>query len=192
MSLFSQQFHFTDSCKLTFDLNTAYKELVLSDGNRRVTRKRTTQFYPDHPERFDGFCQILCKEPLSGIRHYWEAEWHGEFSIGVAYKSISRKGKNSNSLLGYNDKSWSLLCSESGYSAWHNKMDKDLPGAARVSRIGVYLDYAGGSVSFYSVSETMELIHRFKAKFSEALYAGFGVGSSVTLCMLEKNFRTYH
>ncbi|KAG1937475.1 tripartite motif-containing protein [Pimephales promelas] len=179
------------SCKLTFDLNTAHKELVLSDGNRRVIRKRTTQFYQDHPERFDGFCQILCKEPLSGLRHYWEAEWNGEFSIGVAFKSISRKGKNSNSLLGYNDKSWSLLCSDSGYSAWHNKMDKDLPGAARATRIGVYLDYAGGSVSFYTVSETVELIHRFQATFSEPLYAGFGVGSSVTLCMLEKNCRTY-
>ncbi|XP_050964903.1 LOW QUALITY PROTEIN: tripartite motif-containing protein 16 [Labeo rohita] len=177
-------------CKLTFDLNTAYKELVLSEGNRRVIRKRTTQFYPDHPERFDGFCQLLCKEPLSGIRHYWEVEWSGEFSIGVAYKSISRKGKNSNSLLGYNDKSWSLLCSDSGYSAWHNKMDKDLPGAARASRIGVYLNYAGGSVSFYSVSETMELIHRFPAKFSEPLFAGFGVGSSVTLCMPDKNYRS--
>uniref|UniRef100_A0A9R1SQB0 FinTRIM family, member 99 n=3 Tax=Cyprinus carpio TaxID=7962 RepID=A0A9R1SQB0_CYPCA len=139
-------------------------------------------FYPDHPERFDGFCQILCKEPLSGMRHYWEVEWNGEFSIGVAYKSISRKGKNSNSLLGYNDKSWSLLCSDSGYSAWQT----------RASRIGVYLDYVRGSVSFYSVSTTMELIHRFKAKFSEALYAGFGVGLSVTLCTLEKNYRTYH
>ncbi|KAL0193198.1 hypothetical protein M9458_011494, partial [Cirrhinus mrigala] len=159
-------------------------------GNRRVIRKRTTQFYPDHPERFDGFCQLLCKEPLSGIRHYWEVEWSGEFSIGVAYKSISRKGKNSNSLLGYNDKSWSLLCSDSGYSAWHNKMDKDLPGAARASRIGVYLDYTGGSVSFYSVSETMELIHRFQAKFSEPLFAGFGVGSSVTLCIPDKNYRS--
>ncbi|XP_073807248.1 tripartite motif-containing protein 16 isoform X2 [Danio rerio] len=180
------------SCKLTFDPNTAYKELVLSDGNRRVTRKRTTQYYPDHPERFDGFCQILCKEPLSGVRHYWEAEWNGEFSIGIAYKSISRKGKNSNSLLGYNDKSWSLLCSDSGYSAWHNKMDKDLPGTPRTSRIGVYLDYAGGSVSFYTVSEAMELIHRFQAKFSEPLFAGFGVGSSVNLCVLEKNFRSYH
>ncbi|XP_056312947.1 tripartite motif-containing protein 16 [Danio aesculapii] len=180
------------SCKLTFDPNTAYKELVLSDGNRRVIRKRTTQYYPDHPERFDGFCQILCKEPLSGLRHYWETEWNGEFSIGIAYKSISRKGKNSNSLLGYNDKSWSLLCSDSGYSAWHNKMDKDLPGAPRTSRIGVYLDYTGGSVSFYTVSEAMELIHRFQAKFSEPLFAGFGVGSSVNLCVLEKNFRSYH
>ncbi|KAM3865011.1 tripartite motif-containing protein 16 [Diretmus argenteus] len=179
------------ACKMTFDPNTVYKELVLSDGNQRVTRKKAVQFYQDHPERFDGFSQVLCRESLSGFRFYWEAEWSGEFSVGVAYKSISRKGKNSHSLLGYNDKSWSLLCSDSGYSAWHSKADRDLPDAPRASRIGVYLDYAGSSVAFYSVSETMELIHRFKAQFAEPLYAGFGVGSSVTLCQLKQNARPY-
>ncbi|XP_057698887.1 tripartite motif-containing protein 16 [Corythoichthys intestinalis] len=173
--------------KMTFDPNTTYKELVLSDGYQRVTRKKTIQFYPDHPERFDGFSQVLCKEPLTGFRFYWEAEWSGEFSLGVAYKSISRKGKNSHSLLGYNSKSWSLLCSDSGYSAWHNKADRDLAGAPQASRIGVYLDYAGNTLAFYAVSERMELIHRFKAQFSEPLYAGFGVGSSVTLSQLKHN-----
>ncbi|XP_038569817.1 tripartite motif-containing protein 16 isoform X2 [Micropterus salmoides] len=172
-------------CKMSIDPNTVSKELVLSDRNQRVTRKKTIQFYPDHPERFDGFCQALCKEPLTGFRFYWEAEWSGEFSIGVAYKSISRKGKSSHSLLGYNDKSWSLLCSDSGYSAWHNKVDRDLPDAPKATRIGVYLDYAGNTVAFYSISEAMELIHRFKTQFSEPLYAGFGVGSSVTLCQLQ-------
>ncbi|XP_037620292.1 tripartite motif-containing protein 16 [Sebastes umbrosus] len=179
------------SCKMSFDPNTVYKELVLSDGNQKVTRKKTVQFHPDHPERFDGFSQVLCKEPLTGFRFYWEAEWSGEFSIGVAYKSISRKGKNSHSLLGYNDKSWSLLCSDSGYSAWNNKVDRDLPEAPRATRIGVYLDYAGNTVAYYSISENMELIHRFKAQFSEPLYAGFGVGSSVTLCKLKQNTTPY-
>ncbi|KAB5522722.1 hypothetical protein PHYPO_G00162730 [Pangasianodon hypophthalmus] len=177
--------------RLTFDPNTAYKELALSDGNRRVVRKRMVQFYPEHPDRFDGFCQVLCAEPLSGLRHYWEVEWSGEFSVGVTYKSISRKGKNSHSLLGYNDRSWSLLCSNSGYSAWHNKTDKDVPSMLRASRIGVYLNYAGNSVSFYAVSENMELIYRFQAKFSEPLYAGFGVGASVTLCSPEKITQLY-
>ncbi|XP_072319902.1 tripartite motif-containing protein 16 [Eucyclogobius newberryi] len=173
------------SCRLTFDPNTAYKELVLSEGNRRITRKKTAPFYPDHTERFDGFSQVLCKEPLSGFRFYWEVEWSGEFSVGVAYRSISRKGKNSHSLLGYNDKSWSLLCSDNGYSAWHNKVDRDLLNAPRASRIGVYLDYAGNTVSFYAVSESMEPIHKFKAAFSDPLFAGFGVGSSVWLCQLK-------
>ncbi|KAM3622558.1 uncharacterized protein V6R79_000224 [Siganus canaliculatus] len=177
--------------KMSFDANTVYKELVLSDGNQKVTRKKTVQFYPDHPDRFDGFSQVLCKEPLTGFRFYWEAEWGGEFSIGVAYKSISRKGKNSHSLLGYNDKSWSLLCSDSGYSAWHNKVDQDISSAPRATRIGVYLDYAGNTLAFYSVSDTMELIHKFKAQFSEPLYAGFGVGSSVTLCQLKPNSTPY-
>lgn len=181
----------SDSCPLTFDPNTAYKELVLFEGNHKVMRKKTVQFYPDHPERFDGFSQVLCRESLGGFRYYWEAEWSGEFSIGVAYKSISRKSKNSHSLLGYNDKSWSLLCSDSGYSAWHNKMDKDLPEAPRATRIGVYLDYAANTVAFYSVSEAMELIHKFKAQFSEPLYAGFGVGSSVSLCQLKENLQPY-
>ncbi|KAM9441507.1 tripartite motif-containing protein 16 [Clarias gariepinus] len=177
--------------RLTLDPNTAYKELLLSNGNRRVVRKRGGHFYPDHPERFDGFCQVLCAEALSGFRHYWEVDWSGEFSIGVTYKSISRKGKNSHCLLGYNNQSWSLLCSDSGYSAWHNKMDKDVSRAPMASRIGVYLDYAGNSVSFYAVSETMELIYRFQAMFSEPLYAGFGVGASVTLCSPEKITELY-
>ncbi|XP_036073291.1 tripartite motif-containing protein 16 isoform X2 [Oryzias melastigma] len=140
------------ACKLSFDPNTVYKELVLSDGNQRVTRKKSVQFYPDHPERFDGFSQVLCRESMSGFRFYWEAEWSGEFSIGVAYKGINRKGKNSQSLLGYNDKSWSLLCSDSGYSAWHNTADKDLPNAPRTTRIGVYLDHAGNGVTLSSAS----------------------------------------
>ncbi|XP_068583276.1 tripartite motif-containing protein 16 [Cebidichthys violaceus] len=177
--------------KMSLDPNTVYKELVLSDGNQRVTRRKAVHFHTDHPERFDGFSQVLCKEPLTGFRFYWEAEWSGEFSIGVAYKSISRKGKNSHSLLGYNNKSWSLLCSDSGYSAWHNKVDRDLPDAPSATRLGVYLDYAGNTVAFYAISETMELIHRFKAQFSEPLYAGFGVGSSVTLCQLKQNPTPY-
>ncbi|XP_056442119.1 tripartite motif-containing protein 16 [Gadus chalcogrammus] len=171
--------------KMTFDPNSAYKELVLSEGNQRVTRRKAGQLLPDHPDRFDGFSQVLCREALSGSRFYWEAEWTGEFSVGVAYKSISRKGKNSHSLLGYNDRSWSLLCSDGGYSAWHNQRDQDLPAAARATRIGVFLDYAGHSLAFYSVSDTMVLLHRFKANFSEPLYAGFGVGSSVSLVHLK-------
>jgi len=173
---------------MTFDPNTAYKELVLSDGNQRVTRRKAGQQpHPDHPDRFDGFSQVLCREALSGARFYWEAEWTGEFSVGVAYRSISRKGKNSHSLLGYNDRSWSLLCSDTGYSAWHDQREQELPPATpRAARIGVFVDCAANSVAFYAVArDAVSLLHRFKANFSEALYAGFGVGSSVSLVRLK-------
>ncbi|XP_062342352.1 finTRIM family, member 82 [Osmerus eperlanus] len=171
-------------CQLRLDPATAYKELHLSDSNRKVIRTRDLQSYSDTHERFDSFAQVLCREALSGGRFYWEIEWSGEFSMGVAYKGISRKGKGSLCLLGYNDKSWSLLCSDSGYSAWHNRVDKAIH-APHSPRIGVYLDHGAGVLSFFSIGNNMTLLHRFETSFVEPLYPGFGVGTSVKICQLK-------
>uniref|UniRef100_A0A1A8G9U1 FinTRIM family, member 82 n=1 Tax=Nothobranchius korthausae TaxID=1143690 RepID=A0A1A8G9U1_9TELE len=171
-------------CQLKLDPSTAYKELYISDNYRKVIRTRDLQPYGDNPERFDSFAQVLCREALSGGRFYWEIEWSGEFSIGVAYKGISRKGKGSLCLLGYNDKSWSLLCSDSGYSAWHNRVDKPVSGP-HSSRIGVYLDHTAGVLAFYSIGSSMTLLHRFITTFVEPVYPGFGVGTSVKICNLK-------
>lgn len=168
-------------CQLKLDPVTAYKELYISDSSRKVIRTRELQPYGDNPDRFDSFAQVLCREALSGGRFYWEIEWSGEFSIGVAYKSISRKGKGSLCLLGYNDKSWSLLCSDTGYSAWHNRVDKAI-NAPHSPRIGVYLDHSAGVLAFYSIGSSMTLLHRFETTFVEPLYPGFGVGTSVKIC----------
>ncbi|KAM8835705.1 finTRIM family, member 82 [Synchiropus picturatus] len=169
-------------CQLKLDPSTAYKELYISESSRKVIRTRELQPYSDNPERFDSFAQVLCREALSGGRFYWEIEWSGEFSIGVAYKSISRKGKGSLCLLGYNDKSWSLLCSDTGYSAWHNRVDKAVNGP-HSPRLGVYLDHTAGVLAFYSIySSTMTLLHRFETTFVEPIYPGFGVGTSVKIC----------
>uniref|UniRef100_A0A8C6Q3J3 FinTRIM family, member 82 n=1 Tax=Nothobranchius furzeri TaxID=105023 RepID=A0A8C6Q3J3_NOTFU len=174
----------SDFCQLKLDPSTAYKELYISDNYRKVIRTRDLQPYGDNPERFDSFAQVLCREALSGGRFYWEIEWSGEFSIGVAYKGISRKGKGSLCLLGYNDKSWSLLCSDSGYSAWHNRVDKPVSGP-HSSRIGVYLDHTAGVLAFYSIGSSMTLLHRFITTFVEPVYPGFGVGTSVKICNLK-------
>ncbi|XP_038564533.1 finTRIM family, member 82 [Micropterus salmoides] len=171
-------------CQLKLDPSTAYKELYISENNRKVIRTRDLQPYGDNTERFDSFAQVLCREALSGGRFYWEIEWSGEFSVGVAYKSLSRKGKGSLCLLGYNDKSWSLLCSDTGYSAWHNRVDKAI-NAPHSPRIGVYLDHTAGVLAFYSIGSTMTLLHRFETKFVEPLYPGFGVGTSVKICNIK-------
>ncbi|XP_058872415.1 tripartite motif-containing protein 16-like protein [Acipenser ruthenus] len=178
----------SDSCQLTLDPNTAHRELCLSEGNRKVTLRGETQRYPgDHPERFDGYFQVLCREGLSGTRCYWEIEWSGgEASIGVTYKGIRRKGVDLSCLLGFNDKSWSLICSGSSYSARHNNYQTAIT-APHPPRIGVYLDFNAGTLSFYGVSDTMTLLHRFQTVFIEPLYPGFGLhsyGSSVTICQL--------
>ncbi|XP_058872229.1 tripartite motif-containing protein 16-like [Acipenser ruthenus] len=175
------------SCQLTLDPNTAHRDLCLSEGNRKVTWRRETQRYPDdHSKRFDIWPQVLCREGLSGTRCYWEIECSGGWaSIGVTYKGISRKGGDHSCGLGYNDKSWSLRCSDSSYTARHNNNETTIT-APHSPKIGVYLDFNAGTLSFYGVSDTMTLLHRFQTTFTEPLYPGFWIyfGSPVTICQL--------
>ncbi|XP_058872235.1 tripartite motif-containing protein 16-like [Acipenser ruthenus] len=174
------------SCQLTLDPNTAHRNLCLSEGNRKVKRRRETQRYPHHQERFDYYLQVLCRERLSGTRCYWEIEWSGGgANIGVTYKGISRKGGDHSCALGFNDKSWSLFCSDSRYTTLNNNNQTAI-NAPRSPRIGVYLDFNAGTLSFYGVSDTMTLLHRFQTTFTEPLYPGFYIycGSSVTICQL--------
>ncbi|XP_048035370.1 uncharacterized protein LOC125260627 [Megalobrama amblycephala] len=174
------------ACDLTLDPNTANTELVLSDGNRKVTRVEEDQPYPDHPERFDQRPQVLCRERLTG-RCSWEAEWSGDYAgISVTCKGISRKGMIDDCMFGRNDKSWILDCSAGGFSVCHNKNYTKIPAVHSSSkRVGVYVDVSAGTLSFYSVSDTHTLtgLHTFNTTFTEPLYAGFTVYfSSVSLC----------
>lgn len=94
---------------------------------------REQQSYPDHPERFEDFAQVLCGESVSG-RCYWEAEWSGVCAVALTYKTIGRKGSSEDCVFGSNGKSWSLYYSNNTYYVRHNERDM------------------AGSLSFYSVS----------------------------------------
>jgi len=168
------------------DSNTAYRQLYLSRGNRKAILKKDPQSYGDHPARFDSLPQVLCKESLSGGAYYWEVDWSGEgAAIGVTYKGIKRTGYGDSCRIGYNRKSWSLFCSDASYSARHSKDQIEI-NAPYSSRIGVLLDHAKGTLSFYAVGETMSLIHRFKASFTEALYPGFWVWYDSAITLINK------
>ncbi|KAG9330679.1 hypothetical protein JZ751_022512, partial [Albula glossodonta] len=197
-------------CQLTLDPNTAHRKLSLSEGNRKVTWGIENQPYPGHPERFDGWFQVVCRESLCE-RSYWEAEWSGPewggVDIAVTYKDISRKGWSADCLFGGNKNSWSLECSKHRYSVSHNNKEIVLPVPPSpyrrlrvcvyrvgvcVYRVGVCVDRPAGTLSFYSVSDsdTLTLLYRFHTSFTEhkPLCAGisvYGVKSSVSLCQLE-------
>ncbi|KAM9352303.1 NLR family CARD domain-containing protein 3-like [Symphorus nematophorus] len=176
--------------ELTMDVNTAHSLLSFSEDNKKMTRMKIAQPYPDSPERFTDWGQVLCEEPLSA-RCYWEAEWTDEWTgIGVAYKGIHRKATGNDSVLGYNDQSWSLRYCNGKYTAWYNKNDATISVPYFNSkRVGVFLDWSAGTLSFYAVSSnTMTHLHTFHAKFTEPLYAGFRLGfpdSSLVLCQPE-------
>ncbi len=158
--------------QLTLDLNTVNKNLHVSKMSRVIEYNREELTYPHHPDRFDGLPQVLCRESVCG-RCYWEVEWSGWVGISVSYKSISRKGRGKECEFGCNDQSWSLFCSDSRCSFWHNNKQTKLPVVSSSSRIGVYVDHGAGTLSFYSVSDTMTLIHRVQTTFTQPLYAGF-------------------
>uniref|UniRef100_A0A3B4WJW2 B30.2/SPRY domain-containing protein n=1 Tax=Seriola lalandi dorsalis TaxID=1841481 RepID=A0A3B4WJW2_SERLL len=164
-----------------------HSHLSFSEDSKTMTRMETAQPYPDSPERFADWGQVLCKEGLSA-RCYWEVEWTGEWTgIGVAYKGISRKAKGNDSVLGYNDQSWSLRYHQGKYNAWYNKNDAAITVPYFNSkRTGVFLDWSAGTLSFYAISSnTMTHLHTFHTQFSEPVYPGFRLGfedSSLTLC----------
>ena len=154
------------------------------------------QSHPDHPERFDYWEQVLCREGLTG-RCYWEVERRGDVDIGVTYRGITRRGRGQDNWLGGNNKSWCLYCDDDGYAVWYNGRRTDVrlrPSGS--TRVGVYLDRPAGSLSFYRVSpgvggssDPLTHIHTFHTTFTqEDLLPGFrfwsGSGSSVSLCGL--------
>ncbi|XP_074467326.1 tripartite motif-containing protein 16-like [Sebastes fasciatus] len=171
------------SCQITLDPNTANTYLSLSDRDRKATLMKGQQLYLDHQDRFCEMYQVLSREGLTG-RCYWEVKQSGRIFIAVAYKDIRRTGTVNECGFGFNDKSWSLDCNSSNYIFRHNNISTSVSGS-QSSRIGVYLDHRAGTLSYYSVSETMTLLHRVQTTFTQPLYAGFWLEDTAELCELE-------
>uniref|UniRef100_I3KSP9 B30.2/SPRY domain-containing protein n=1 Tax=Oreochromis niloticus TaxID=8128 RepID=I3KSP9_ORENI len=174
----------SDSCQLTINTNTLHTNLKLSDNNRKVARVPEVQSYPDHPDRFDVFPQLLCSNGLSG-RCYWEVEWRGQVYISVSYRTITRKGDGDDCMFGNNDQSWNLRCYDDGpRSVGHNNKVTSISSSVS-NKVAVYVDCPAGTLSFYTVtSHTLIHLHTFNTTFTEPVYPGFLVwsGSSVCLC----------
>ncbi|XP_058626904.1 tripartite motif-containing protein 16-like [Onychostoma macrolepis] len=172
--------------ELHLDLNTAHRNLELSEDNRKIVSSDEAQQYPDQPERFNERPYILSRDGLYG-RFYWEVECSGdEWAVGVCYLGIRRKGSTDDCALGFNKMSWRLGYYLKKFSFIHAQEKVPIPV---VSRIGVYLDHTAGSLSFYSISNTMTLLHRVKTTFTEPLYPAFkvGAGSSARIIDLKKD-----
>ncbi|XP_035857503.1 protein NLRC3-like [Sander lucioperca] len=171
--------------ELEVDTNTVHRKLILSDNNRKVTGVEELQSYPDHPERFDYWKQLLCRNGLTG-RCYWEVEWRGQINIAVSYRGIDRREENS--AFGHNDQSWRLHCARSQYYVWHKKKCRYITTSPSTGRAAVYVDVPAGTLSFYTVSsDSLIHIYTYNTTFTQPLYPGFLVwsGSSMSLCPLQ-------
>ncbi|XP_041640881.1 E3 ubiquitin/ISG15 ligase TRIM25-like isoform X1 [Cheilinus undulatus] len=170
------------SSRLSLDPDTAHPTLVLLEGPQGAHCGEEPQSYPPHPQRFDSVAQVLCREGQFGGASYWEVEWRGGgwVDIGVTYRGIGRKGGGKPCLLGRNENSWRLRCTHAGYAAWHDNR-KTTVAAPPCPRIGVFLERQKGTLSFYSVSDTVVLLHTFRCPFTQPLYPAFRLDLDTTL-----------
>uniref|UniRef100_A0A3B4V5V8 B30.2/SPRY domain-containing protein n=1 Tax=Seriola dumerili TaxID=41447 RepID=A0A3B4V5V8_SERDU len=158
---------------LRFNEDTASRRLVLCEGNRKIKTVHKVEEKVARPENDERFkrTQVFCEEGLQGLC-YWEVEWKGMVGIAVSYREVGRKWDR-NSGLGCNNMSWSLLCSGIGYTAIHGNTSEQIQ-LSPCQKIAVFLDWDGGSLSYYSVtSGELSLIHTFHAKFTKPLFPGF-------------------
>uniref|UniRef100_A0A8C0ZG66 Tripartite motif containing 25 n=1 Tax=Cyanistes caeruleus TaxID=156563 RepID=A0A8C0ZG66_CYACU len=165
------------AANITLDYNTAHSTVVLAENYTRMSISDTFTGHKYHPQRFTDYRQVLGFQCFKRGIHYWEVQLQqGSFcGIGVCYGSMERQGPDSR--LGRNSKSWCIEWLNSKISSWHNDVEKSLPNT-KATKIGVLLHCDGGFVIFTAVGEKHNLIYKFKAQFTEALYPAFWLFSS--------------
>ncbi|XP_060115993.1 E3 ubiquitin-protein ligase TRIM69-like isoform X1 [Heteronotia binoei] len=156
---------------LTLDPATAHPNLVLSGDLTCVRHDDSKQFLPDTPERFDCSVSVLGSEGFASGKHYWEVkvEKKTKWTLGVVKESINRKG---NYPLSPKAGHWLIKLRNQSQLRAVDVPPLLLTRFGKFSRIGVYLDYEGGQVSFYD-AENLTHIYTFMDTFAEKLYPYF-------------------
>ncbi|XP_038577682.1 zinc-binding protein A33-like [Micropterus salmoides] len=158
--------------EVTLDPQTASPWLILSGDVKQVSLGDTKKTLPDKPERFYPGGGVLGKQSFSSGRFYYEVrvKEKTKWDFGVVKESINRKGKITKS----HDSGFWILSARKGneYKA-RGGHDVPLSPTRRPERVGVFVDYEEGLVSFYDAN-VADLIFSFTdCRFTERLYPFF-------------------
>ncbi|XP_026120564.1 E3 ubiquitin-protein ligase TRIM39-like isoform X2 [Carassius auratus] len=157
---------------VTLDPDTAHPKLILSDDGKQVRHGDIRQKLPDKPERFDTCPCVLGKEGFSLGRFYFEVQVKGktQWDFGVARESINRKGEITASP---SDGYWTVwLRNGDEYKALEDR-PVSLSLRVKPQRVGVFVDYEEGLVSFYDVESSSHIYSFTALSFTEKLYPYF-------------------
>ncbi|KAM4036990.1 E3 ubiquitin/ISG15 ligase TRIM25-like [Anomaloglossus baeobatrachus] len=159
---------------ILLNINTAANNVHISDDLKTATWTREEQKRPKAVMRFQAY-QVMSRRGFTSGRHYWDVESSrsGGWSVGMCYPSIGRWGEES--LIGENNKSWSLWRYNNQYLVIHNNIEIQLPDKISSDRVRICLDYEAGQLSFYELCDPIRHLHTFTAAFSETLYAALCV-----------------
>ncbi|XP_075198217.1 E3 ubiquitin/ISG15 ligase TRIM25-like [Anomaloglossus baeobatrachus] len=155
---------------ILLDVNTAANYLLISDDLKTATCTERDQNRPKTSKRFQ-YNQVMSRRGFTSGRHYWDVEGSRSrwWRVGMCYPSIDRRGRRS--LIGENNKSWSLWRCYNQYSVRHDSEEIELPDKISSNRVRICLDYEAGQLSFYELCDPIRHLHTFTAAFSEPLHA---------------------
>ncbi|CAL8237990.1 unnamed protein product, partial [Lota lota] len=153
---------------VTLDTDTAHPRLILSEDGKQVYDGGLRKKLPDNPKRFTLNLIVLTRQSFSSGRFYFEVQvkdktaWH----LGVARESINRKDVIS---LTPKNGSWTLFLDNNQMTFSDNPAVR-LPLRAELQKVGVFVDYDEGLVSFYDVEARVHIYSATGCTFSEPLY----------------------
>ncbi|XP_053550245.1 E3 ubiquitin/ISG15 ligase TRIM25-like [Bombina bombina] len=162
----------TKTASVQFDERTASNNIFLLDDMKTVMFSDVPQERPFLPMRFAS-SQILSINRLYSGQYFWEVETSraGDWSVGLAYPSVPRAGEES--YIGNNAKSWSLGWDNEYLCVSHNAENEILSIDSPVRKIGMYLNYEAGQITFFQMTDPVRHLHTFTGTFTEPLHVAF-------------------
>ncbi|CAI5685932.1 unnamed protein product [Oreochromis niloticus] len=157
---------------VTLDPDTAHPELILSDNGKQVYHSNVKKNLPDNPERFSDCACVLGEQSFSSGRFYFEVQVKGktEWDLGVATESINRKGAIT---LRPHDGFWTVVLRNGNEYKARARPSVPLCLQPGPKKVGVFVDYEEGLVSFYDVG-VAALIYSFTGcSFTHKLHPYF-------------------
>ncbi|XP_067458170.1 E3 ubiquitin-protein ligase TRIM39-like [Thunnus thynnus] len=160
---------------VTFDPHTASDLLVISEDFKQVQPPHICWSDSDGPFKFNRYAYVLGKKGFSEGRFYYEvqAELKTGWDLGVVRGSMrGKKIFTPNSRNGI----WIIrLRNNTNFRALHNT-PINLSLKRKPNRVGVFVDYEKGLVSFYD-ADTETLIYSFTdCRFNEKIFPFFSPG----------------
>uniref|UniRef100_A0A672MF31 B30.2/SPRY domain-containing protein n=1 Tax=Sinocyclocheilus grahami TaxID=75366 RepID=A0A672MF31_SINGR len=168
VEFFTDLVHSIERLDVTLDPDTAHPNLILSDYRKQVRFGEVSQDLQDNPERFDSGVCVLGKERFSSGGFYFEVQVKGktDWDLGVVRQSINRKEKIAGSS---SDGYWIVILRNGNeYKAFAGP-SVSLSLRVKPQRVGVFVDYEEGLVSFYDVESSSHIYSYTDQSFIEKL-----------------------
>uniref|UniRef100_A0A8C6WI97 B30.2/SPRY domain-containing protein n=1 Tax=Neogobius melanostomus TaxID=47308 RepID=A0A8C6WI97_9GOBI len=156
---------------VTYDPDTAHPSLVVSEDGKQVSFCERNRNVPNQPSRFSDALNVLAKEGFSSGKFYYEVQVKGktQWDLGVSYESINREGRLK---LTPRNGFWTMWLRNGQFTANAGPAVR-VPVRNKPEKIGVFVDYDKGLVSFYNVEARARIYTFDQCKFTKKIVPFF-------------------